>query len=71
MRNPVPLARGYIAAAPVGGEVDVVLVGFDEEQRFHDLPYMPRGSSQPTVGAQCLVAFDDQGGGWVIAWEAA
>lgn len=61
------LYQARIASAPAAGLVDVVIPAFDDQQKFTDCPYMPRGTTEPTVGDRCLVAIDDQGDAWVIA----
>lgn len=66
---PGTLAAGEIASTPTAGRVDVTLTGFDQAQPFNDCAYMPRGATEPSVGDRCLVAFDDKGAAWVIAWE--
>jgi hypothetical protein len=63
------LAQGEIATAPAAGRVDIVLNGFDADQRFNDCRYTPRGATDPSPGDSCLVAFDDQGDAWVIAFD--
>lgn len=63
------LAQGEIAAAPADGRVDVTLTGFDTQQRFNDCRYTPRGATEPAPGDICLVAFDDQGDAWVLAFD--
>lgn len=67
-----PLARGIVVAtANDEGLIDVVIPAFDDQQKFNDIPFMPRGDAEPGLGAQCLVAFDDQHAPWVIAWYGA
>jgi hypothetical protein len=41
------LAQGEIATAPAAGRVDIVLNGFDADQRFNDCRYTPRGVTAP------------------------
>jgi hypothetical protein len=64
------LFRGIVASDPDEDElVDVVIPSFDAKQRFTDCVYMPRGEEAPSSGATCLVAFDDIGAAWVVAWQ--
>jgi hypothetical protein len=66
----VRLLEGYVASDPVDGLVDVTIPAFDDdEQEFSECVYMPRGALEPTAGVRCLVAFDEQGGAWVVAWQ--
>lgn len=66
----IPLAQGFIVSDPNSDElVDVVVPAFDDAQKFNDCPYMPRGDQAPEIGARCLVAFDDHGAAWVVAWH--
>jgi hypothetical protein len=66
--GPVPLARGTIVSTPAGGLVDVVVPGFDEQQKFSRCPYQQGIDPAPAIGNSCLVAFDDLHAAWVIAW---
>jgi hypothetical protein len=63
------LAQGTIARPPAGGRVAVTLEQFDAEQLFTGCRYMPRGADDPAPGDTCLVAFDDHGDAWVIAFD--
>jgi hypothetical protein len=67
--SPNTLAQGVIDSAPAADRVDVTLIGFDTQQRFNDCRYTPRGATEPADGDTCLVAFDDQGDAWVIAFD--
>lgn len=69
--DPAPnLVRGIVLTEPDDDElVDVMVASFDEDQKFADCIYMPRGDQAPGPGSQCLVAFDDIGAAWVIAWQ--
>lgn len=59
---------GRVVRAPgvAGGRMDVAL---DAEPAivYESVAWRP-GTPLPTPGALCLVAFDDRGDPWVIAW---
>jgi hypothetical protein len=63
------LAQGTIARAPADARVDVTLADFDSEQTFTGCRYTPRGTTEPAPGDTCIVAFDDQGDAWVLAFD--
>lgn len=67
---------GRIASAPasLGDEVDVILPELDNGvHHFGPARWMTRGDSEavPSVGDECVVAYDDAGALWVVAWWPA
>lgn len=69
-----PLWQGVIAetAALATDELRVLIPGADNQQHSHGpAPFMPRGELLPTEGDRCLVAFDDDGDLWILAWVPA
>lgn len=65
-----PFIQGAVATAPAGGRVDVTAT-FDPGQIYQDCTFMPRGATNPSIGDRCVVAVDDQGDAWLLAWEPA
>lgn len=63
-----PLVAAIVVSDPAGGTVDVVIPAFDEQQSLAGVPFMPRGTATPSIGTRGLVAIDDQGAAWLIAW---
>jgi hypothetical protein len=59
------------AAAP-NDLVRVALPGADGERHAQGpCPFMPRGMALPQQGDRCLLALDDDGSPWIVAWENA
>jgi hypothetical protein len=52
MTTPGALVAGRIERAPTNGRVDVVIHGFDTDQRFNDCHFTPRMAVTVTPGAQ-------------------
>lgn len=71
------LLAGRVHGAPTtrSGRLDIVLEADDPPLVYEAVPWTPRpgdsGPLLPTVGARCLVAIDDRGDPWVLAWEEA
>lgn len=68
-------ARGEVAVAPRSeGDVMQVTVRTVTRQFGVEIPagnWEPRGAALPTVGAECLVVFDDLGDAFVPVWAGA
>lgn len=61
-----------LLAATVARDVtgsDGVLVTVDGDLLESPAPYPKRGDRDPHAGDQCLIAFDQDGRPWVIAWD--
>lgn len=63
------LYRGRAADDAAGGAVDVVVAGFDQRQVFEAVPHTP-SPTPPAEGDAVLVAVDDEGEAWVVAWSS-
>ncbi|MCB0882702.1 MAG: hypothetical protein KDC33_10875 [Thermoleophilia bacterium] len=71
----MPSAGAYAASvtrapAILTDTADVALDA-DPEVVYEAVPWMPRGTALPTVGASCLVVFDDRGNPWMPVWRPA
>ncbi len=60
---------GIVAKAPASttARLRVVIPSFDPEQG-EDLRWMPRGTTLPAAGDECLVITTAEGDAWVAAW---
>jgi hypothetical protein len=70
---PEPLVQAVAANSPAtaSDSLYVVVPSFDPAARWGPVVWTPRGSTLPTVGSLCLLARDDQGLWWVVAWSGA
>lgn len=59
------------APATLADPLKVVLPSFDSLKAFEIRNWMPRGADLPSVGDPALVAFDEDGEPWLIAWMPA
>lgn len=67
--------RGRVVKAPAttADPLTVTLENYSSlyEYEVPALHWQPHGDTLPTVGAVCLVSFDDDGDAWVPAWQGA
>lgn len=64
------LLEGAVASSPdADGRVYVIVPTLGDTRRHGPCPVMPKGGSMPPEGARCLVADDEHGGLWVVAWD--
>lgn len=69
--GPTVLAHGIVVQAP-SNLADTILVRIPSTANpdpWGPMPWAPRGSELPTLGQECLVAFDERGEPWVIAFS--
>lgn len=65
------LLHGIVVSSPdEQARIRITLPVFDPEQEFGPIPFMPRAIGAPQPGDLCLVAFNEQGDPWVVAFEA-
>lgn len=70
-RGDTGLLHGIVVSAPdEQSRIRITLPVFDPEQEFGPIPFMPRAIGAPQPGDLCLVAFNEQGDPWVVAFEA-
>lgn len=63
--------QATVQAAPDADDLVLVIApSFDAKQTLGPFPYMPRASDAPQPGDTCLVAFDDKGDGWIVAFHS-
>lgn len=68
---PHPLVTAEIANTPGSptDEVRVLVPSFDGgEHELDALGWTPRGTALPSQGDPCLVAIDENGECWIVAW---
>jgi hypothetical protein len=70
---PEPLVQAVAANSPASAsdKLYVVVPSFDPAAKWGPVVWTPRGSTLPTAGSLCLLARDDQGLWWVVAWSGA
>jgi len=66
------VARGQVARAPSSTteSLFVLTPGFSLAYPY-EIPagqWQARGTTLPALGAECAIAFDDKGDGWVVGW---
>lgn len=73
LRGAVPQGyQGKFRTAPASVD-DPAQVTIDEygPAPFDAVAWMPRGATLPQAGDPCLVALDNEGDAWVVAWRPA